>query len=268
MTFTPIKGVSNVVKRYVLESSPSRAVIKMTLNDALHYSDEARAELIAQYPDHEIDARTKGIPAMGSGRVFLVDEERLLVEPFTCPDHWVRLGGIDIGWDHPSAFCELWWDRDLDVVYLARTLRVKYQTVHQLVDHVRDWNLIWAWPQDGLQSTLAGAGEPVMEQFRAAGLDMMHERAQFEGGGNSVEAGLMEMHDRMRGDRWKVFKGQNDAWLEEYRMLHRKDGLLVKEGDDAIAASRYGLMMLRHGRTANARRDFFRQIRYSNAGIV
>ena len=27
-------------------------------------------------------------------------------------------------------------------------------------------------------------------------------------------------------------------------MYHRKDGLLVKEGDDAISASRYALMML------------------------
>jgi len=37
-----------------------------------------------------------------------------------------------------------------------------------------------------------------------------------------------------RGGRWKVFKGQNDGWLEEYRLYFRKDGLLIKENDDAI----------------------------------
>ena len=51
----------------------------------------------------------------------------------------------------------------------------------------------------------------------------------------------------MRGDRWKVFKGRNDGWLEEFRMYHPKDGLLIKEGDDAISASRYGMMMREHG---------------------
>ena len=86
-----------------------------------------------------------------------------------------------------------------------------------------------------------------MAQYRDAGLDMMHEAACFEDGGNSVEAGVQEMHDRMRGGRWKVFRGRNDEWLEEYSMYHRKDGLLVKEGDDAISASRYALMHRRFG---------------------
>jgi hypothetical protein len=32
-------------------------------------------------------------------------------------------------------------------------------------------------------------------------------------------------------------------------MYHRKDGLLVKHGDDAISALRYGMMMVRYGRS-------------------
>ena len=68
-----------------------------------------------------------------------------------------------------------------------------------------------------------------MRQYADAGLDMVHQRAEFESGGMSVEAGVAEMHDRMRGGRWKVFKGQNDDWLEEYRLYFRKDGLLIKE---------------------------------------
>jgi hypothetical protein len=63
-----------------------------------------------------------------------------------------------------------------------------------------------------------------MEQYRSAGLDMMHDHAQFEDGSNSLEAGIMQMADRMRGDQWKVFKGQNEGWLEEYRLYHRRNG--------------------------------------------
>jgi hypothetical protein len=34
-------------------------------------------------------------------------------------------------------------------------------------------------------------------------------------------------------------------WFEEFRLFHRKDGKVVKEGDDLLAATRYGMMMLR-----------------------
>src|SRR5262249_21622216 len=114
---------------------------------------------------------------------------------------------------------------------------------------------------------LAGAGVPLAEQYKSAGLDLMFNHAQFEDGTLSVEAGLMEMADRMRGDRWKVFKGQNDSWLEEYRLYHRDvDGRVVKENDDAISASRYGMMMRRFGRAGDW--DFNRPINYPKLGIV
>ena len=88
-----------------------------------------------------------------------------------------------------------------------------------------------------------------MLQYANAGIDMLTTHAQFADKSTSVEAGVLEMADRMRGDRWKVFKGRNDGWLEEFRMYHRKDGLLIKEGDDAISASRYAMMMREHGQT-------------------
>jgi hypothetical protein len=116
---------------------------------------------------------------------------------------------------------------------------------------------------------LEGAGIPLMRQYADAGLDMMHEHAQFEDGSVSVEAGLMEMADRMRGGRWKVFKGQNDAWLEEYRLYHRgENGRVVAENDDAISASRYGLMMRRHARVAGWKERFYRPLEYPSLGIV
>jgi hypothetical protein len=72
----------------------------------------------------------------------------------------------------------------------------------------------------------------------------------------------------MRGGRWKVFRGQNDAWLQEYATYHRKDGLLIKEGDDAISASRYCLMMKRFGQSQQGKANFNREISYPTMGIV
>jgi hypothetical protein len=46
---------------------------------------------------------------------------------------------------------------------------------------------------------LAGAGVPLMRRYGDAGLDMMHEAASFPDKGNTVEAGVQMMLDRMRG---------------------------------------------------------------------
>ena len=185
------------------------------------------------------------------------------------PSHWVRLGSCDFGWSHKAAFCELWHDRDRDVVYLVKTWAVREQTPLDHAQALRAWGkLTWAWPHDGRNATLAGAGVPLMKQYADARLDMMFEHAQFGDGSTSVEAGVLQMLDRMRGGRWKVFKGDNDAWLDEFRTYHRdaKTGLIVKEADDAISASRYGMMMLRHGRTDAARARFNREIVYPATG--
>src|SRR5262249_25114844 len=258
LTFTPLLGMSEVVRRFMLETSPQRTIIKMTLDDAEHYTDEQRANIIAQYPEHMRDIRARGIQQFGAGLVFPVDEASLMVDPFERPKHWIRLGGLDFGFTHKFAACELWHDRDLDIVYLVKTWAVREQTPLEHAEVLRKWKCIFSWPADGRNMTLAGAGIPLKEQYAKAGLEMMHQHAQFEDGSISLEAGVLEMVDRMRGGRWKVFKGANESWLDEIRTYHRdaKTGLIVKEADDAISASRYGLMMLRHGRTDNQRAMF------------
>lgn len=108
-----------------------------------------------------------------------------------------------------------------------------------------------AWPHDGLQHD-KGSGLQLAQQYAAAGLKMLKDRAthaphpgQPEGsGGNGVEAGLMDMLDRMQTGRLKVFAGLDD-WLQEFRLYHRKDGRVIKERDDLMSATRYALMMRR-----------------------
>src|SRR5687767_15050483 len=52
----------------------TRHVTFMTIDDAAHYSPEERAAIVAAYPPHEREARAKGIPVLGSGRIFPVPE--------------------------------------------------------------------------------------------------------------------------------------------------------------------------------------------------
>jgi hypothetical protein len=89
--------MSEVVRRFILETSPQRTIIKMTQDDAEHYTEEQRANIIAQYPEHMRDIRARGIPQFGAGLVFPIDKKSLMVEPFERPKHWIRLGGLDFG---------------------------------------------------------------------------------------------------------------------------------------------------------------------------
>jgi phage terminase large subunit-like protein len=263
MTFTPLQGVSEVVRRFLHEKSPDRMVVSMTIDHVLHYSDEEKKRIIASYPEHEKEARVKGIPVLGSGRIFPVSEERIAIEHRDTPAHWPRIGGMDFGWDHPFAAVELAWDRDTDTVYVVKAYRVREATPVIHAGALRAWgkDLRWAWPRDGRRETLEGAGVALAEQYKEQGLEMLWEHAQFEDGSVSVEAGLMKMLTMMQGGRFKVFKHLND-WFEEFRLYHRKDGKVVKEGDDLMSATRYAVMMLRHARTTRQFDSFRRELQY------
>lgn len=260
LTFTPLLGVSEVVRRFLLEKSPDRHITQMTIEEAEHFTPEQRAAIVASYPAHEREARTKGVPILGSGRIFPIAEELISVEPFEIPKHWHRLGAMDFGWTHPFAAVELAWDADLDVVYVVKTHRLSEATPIMHAAAVRAWGekLPWAWPRDGRRETLEGAGVALAEQYRAQGLNMTSIHAQFEDGSVSVEAGLMDMLTRMEMGKLKVFNTLLD-WFEEFRLFHRKDGKVVKEGDDLLAATRYGIMMLRFAEQINRSKFVWRQ---------
>lgn len=287
ITFTPLKGMSDVVRLFLQDPTDDRTDINMTIDDVAHFSDEERARIIASYPEHERDARARGVPILGSGRIFPVAEELIRVQDFTPPDLWPRIAGIDFGWDHPTAAVWLAWDRDDNTVYVYSALRESNQTPAQLAPRLLaqgDW-VPFAWPADGLQ-TEKGSGMRLAEQYRNAGINMLREHAHFPAGyaqeGRvsqvSVEAGLMQMLDSFRANdpqeyarqqqvlrtgekplRIRVFASL-DRWFEEFRLYHRKDGKIVKLQDDLMAATRYALMMLRHAARAADMRQAARSI--------
>jgi phage terminase large subunit-like protein len=246
MTFTPLMGMSSVVARYLMEQNRDRHVTTMTIDDAEHFSPEERERIIASYPAHELEARTKGVPSMGSGRIFPIEESKIVIDPLPFPDHWAQIGGMDFGYDHPFAAVRCAWDRDTDVFYIGAEYRERQATpiIHSAA--IRPWgdNLWWAWPHDGLQHD-KGSGVELARQYAMQKLRMLPDHATFEDGMKyGVEAGVLDMLQRMTSGRLKVFSTCR-MWLEEFRLYHRKDGKIVKERDDLMSASRYALMMKR-----------------------
>lgn len=232
----------------------SKHITRMTIEDAAHFSAAQRQLIIDGYPAHERDARTKGIPSMGSGLVFPVTDDAIVCDPIASPRHWYRINGLDFGYDHPFAACCLAWDKDTDIIYVCATYREQHATPILHAAAIKPWGewIPCAWPHDGLQHD-KGSGEALAAQYGAQGLNMLPQRATFEDGGSGVEAGVIEMLDRMATGRLKIFRHLAD-WLDERRMYHRKDGRIVKERDDLISATRYAIMMRRFAASEPARR--------------
>lgn len=228
----------------------TRHVTVMTINDAEHYTDEERAAIIASYPEHERDARVRGIPALGSGRIYAIAEEPITIDPFPVPDLWPRIGGLDFGGSgadgHPTAGVALAHDTDADIIYVTHAYKQKGLTTLHHAAAVKPWGIpVWAWPHDGLKHVERGdSSTPLKDMYNEHGLNMLADRATFEDGGFGVEAGLTEILEYMQTGRFKVFAHLVE-WFVEFRQYHRKDGIVVKEYDDIMDAMRYAFMMRR-----------------------
>jgi phage terminase large subunit-like protein len=248
-TFTPLLGMSKVVEMLIHKGGD----VNMTIDDAEHISKDRRDAIVARFPEHERDARAMGIPMLGGGRVFPIGESAIKIEPFAIPPHWALIGGMDFGWDHPFAAVRLAWDRDADVVYLTHEYRIKEQTPVVHTAAIKGWGteLLWAWPHDGHQHD-KGSGVTLASQYRKAGLRTMTSHATHPDGGYGTEAGVMAMLDRMKTGRFKVFTSCQN-WFDEFRHYHRLKGLIVKERDDLLSATRVAIMELRRARSPDMR---------------
>lgn len=250
LTFTPLKGMSQVVMRFLgdnPEGREQRGVIHMTIDDADHFTPEERADIVAKYPAHEREARAKGIPLLGSGRIYPVAESLISEPPLPeIPRYWRQIIGMDFGWDHPTAAVRILYEPDNDCIHVVSAYRQSEAAPVVHAAAVRTWGdwIPVAWPKDALQHD-KGSGEQLAHLYRKQGLHMLSDFAQFpDKRGVGVEAGIAELLERMQTGRFKVCETLSQ-WWEEFRIYHRKDGKITKEYDDLLDATRYAVMMLR-----------------------
>ena len=214
---------------------------------AKHLSPEVRADLLASYPEHEREMRSKGIPYYGSGKVFQFNEAQCVIKPFDIGERpWYRvIRCMDIGIDHPTAIGWLAYDPESRAYYVMRTFR---QSDTRAAVHAATANAMWknapmVVPPD-IDAREKGSGETVSALYRRAGLEQLR---QFENpdGSRFVEPGLFEMQQAMSEGRFFVVEGDAQHFIEEARSYHRDDkGSIVKKRDDVIDAVRYGFQMI------------------------
>lgn len=254
VTFTSMNGATDLVVRFTEETATDREIVTIGLVDAKHISPEDYPRIINQYPVHEREARVYGGIMRGEGRIFVTPEDQLYfdLERERIPPYWTKLWGIDFGIAHPFAAVLVCWDKDNDVLYITDAMRFKatdtmrnLPLLHAAAMKPIGINIPVAWPQDG--TARESGGLPLAKQYKMAGLKMLDKHATFPDGSISTEAGIQEMRERFETGRLKVARHLGD-WFEEYRNYHREKGLVVKERDDLMSATRIAVMAKRFAR--------------------
>lgn len=269
ITFTPLKGMTEVARRFYEQESPDRVKVTMTIYDAKHISPEQRAKMIAAWPAHEREARSKGIPMLGSGRIFPYPHEAITEYPIThIPAYWAKLWAIDFGIAHPFAAVLLLWDKDNDVIHVHHSYRASdaLPMMHALQMKQIGRAVPVAWPQDGTARE-KGTGEALAAQYRKTGLLMLPTHATWPDGSLSTEAAIVEMQQRIETGRFKVAMQLAD-FLEEFDQYHRKDGQIVKLHDDILSATQKGIMMKRYARAVPLGGHLVQRRRGPNEGLA
>ena len=80
ITFTPLLGMTEIAHSYYRDPGKYKKLVMMTIYDVDHYTDAEKQQIVESYPAHEREARSKGIPILGSGRIFPVAQEKIEIE--------------------------------------------------------------------------------------------------------------------------------------------------------------------------------------------
>ena len=249
-SYTPLMGQTPLSQKFT-SGGYGMFLLNATWDDAPHLDENTRKALLASYPEHEIEARTMGVPAMGHGAVFTTPDKDLVCDPFEIPAHFTRIVGHDFGFNHPAATVWLAHDRDTDIVYVYDCYKKEKELSSFHASKIRkggDWIPV-AWPHDGMKSGPRD-GIQLKEGYISEHVNMLPISARYQddkGGAQAVEPIVLDVHDRMKTGRLKVFRHLSQ-WFEEKRNYHRdeKTMKIVDRNDDLMKATFYGIMMLRY----------------------
>jgi phage terminase large subunit-like protein len=288
LTFTPEKGMTETVSAFMNNIKKGQSLTNATWDDASedtrsmfgrpgHLDHETMDQILAAYSPHEREMRKYGKPVIGSGLVFPIPEEKLIVEPFEIPEHWLRIAAIDLGWDHDTAVVWGAHDVDEDIFYIYDSYNQNKRSPadHSVEIKRRPAFIPIAYPHDGLRRDSMG-NPGLANQYRDLGCNFMLDHftnppalGQSKGS-NNVEQGIQAMIVFMEEGRFRIFNTLHHL-LQEYRQYHRKDGKIVAIRDDCMSAMRYCFMSRRFG-VAGADEtwqfNFDKPIQYNQMGIV
>jgi phage terminase large subunit-like protein len=237
-TFTPLQGLTELIDGFWDEEKRKKAkrfLLTATWDDAPHLSPEAKEDFFATIPEYQREARTKGVPQLGSGAIYPIDDDLIRVADFQVPPHWPRSYGFDVGISRTAAIFSA-WDRESDVVYLYSE---HYAADSLPLIHADSIKARGTWIRGAIDPSARNRnptdGEKLLVMYRRLGLHLTEAD-------NAVETGIYEVWSRLVSGRLKVF-GSCVNWFDEKRKYRRDmKGKVVKQGDHLMDGTRYNCL--------------------------
>jgi hypothetical protein len=236
VTFTPLQGMSEVVKGFLEPETPESAEFKTFIQagwkDVPHLDPVERRALMATTPPYQIAARTEGEPSLGSGAIYPIAEREILVPTAEVPANWPRVYALDVGWNRTAV---VWGAKD------PATGRIVLYDEHyrgqgEPASHAEAIKARGAWIPGVIDPASAGSsqvdGRALFDIYGRLGLHL-------EPAVNAVESGLTETWNLLVSGRLVVQEHLSN-WRSEFRKYHRDEqGKIVKVADHLMDATRY-----------------------------
>lgn len=259
-TFTPLKGLTPMVVSFskkadylagaekligipdqesehgedarVADLTTSKAIIQAGWDDAPWLTEKSKAQMEADTEPHLRAARRSGRPSMGSGNVFPIAIEDIMVKPFKIPDYYRRMYALDVGWNRTAV---LWAaiDPQTDTVYIYDEY---YEGQKEPAIHAAAIRARGEWIPGVIDPASRGRsqkdGSQLMQDYKDLGLRLSPAI-------NVRDAGISNLWQRMTTGTLKVFSSLPN-FAEEF-VLYRRDlrGNIVKEKDHLMDDLRY-----------------------------
>lgn len=251
-SLTPLKGMTLFLLHFMQQQISDDEVknvasgevhnsivyVSATHDDADHIPPEEKLRLLKSYSPHEREARTKGIPSLGSGLIYPILESELVYSPREIPDYWPRCYGMDFGW-HNTAAVFLARDPDTLITYIYGEYLAGQLTPQQHANHLlkmgADW-MIGAYDGAG-ESATQDDGENLVELYRRAGITNWVPADK-----RSVGKGIFTVLQLMETGMLKISSSCTKT-LTELRMYARdENGKVIKGNDHLMDAMRYAVV--------------------------
>ncbi len=236
-TFTPLQGMSEVVTGFLeptVEAKPHKFYVQAGWKDVPHLSEADKAALLATTPPYQVKARTEGEPVLGSGAIYPVAEDQIVIDTRPIPVTWRRAYGMDVGWNRTAV---IWAAENpgnggyelYDEHYMAQGEPAS----HALAIRSRGEWMKGVIDPASIASSQAD-GIKLIDLYKAPELGLKLDFAE-----NTVDAGIMAVWNMMITGRLKV-QVHLANWLREFRKYHRDEkGKIVKANDHLMDATRY-----------------------------
>lgn len=235
-TFTPLSGVTPLVLSFLDNSQDTEAefpkwVEICTWDDVPHLTDEEKAKTLANTPPQLRDARSKGIPTVGTGLVYPVDPVNYIIDDFPIPRHFVKLYALDVGWNNTAALFGA-WDKENDIIYCYSEHKQGQEKPLVHAKAIKARGDLSGVIDPAARGRSQVDGEKLFDLYTDEGLNLYIAN-------NAVEAGIFLVWERLTTGRLKIFKSCVKT-IREMSLYHRNDeGKIVKTNDHLMDDIRY-----------------------------